>query len=70
MVIVAEAHESFSVGSELIAVANEEAFLYLEAPPVRVMGGFDTVVPLAQGERYYVISPDRIYYEIEKSIHF
>lgn len=69
MVIVAEAHESFSVGSELIAVANEEAFLYLEAPPVRVMG-FDTVVPLAQGERYYVISPDRIYYEIEKSIHF
>ncbi len=26
MVIVAEAHESFSVGSELIAVANEELF--------------------------------------------
>jgi len=56
IIVVAEAHESFSVGSELIAIANEEAFLYLEAPPRRVMG-FDTIVPLAQGEKYYIISP-------------
>ncbi len=69
MIVVAEAHESFSVGSELIAITNEEAFLYLEAPPRRV-GGFDTIVPLAQGEPYYIISPDRIFYEIEKTIHF
>ncbi len=69
MMVVAEAHQSFSVGSELIAIANEEAFLYLEAPPRRVMG-FDTIVPLAQGEKYYMISPDRIFYEIEKSIKF
>lgn len=69
MIVVAEAHASFSVGSELIAIANEEAFLYLEAPPRRV-GGFDTIVPLAQGEPYYIISPDRIFYEIEKTIHF
>jgi pyruvate dehydrogenase E1 component beta subunit len=69
MLVVAEAHESFSVGSELIAIANEEAFLYLEAPPKRLMG-FDTVVPLAQGEKYYIISPDRIFYEIEKIVHF
>ncbi len=69
MIVVAEAHQSFSVGSELIAIANEEAFLYLEAPPTRVMG-YDTVVPLAQGEKYYIISPDRIFYEIEKSVHF
>ncbi len=69
MIVVAEAHQSFSVGSELIAIANEEAFLYLEAPPKRVMG-YDTVVPLAQGEKYYIISPDRIFYEIEKSVHF
>ncbi|QRX63400.1 alpha-ketoacid dehydrogenase subunit beta [Dysgonomonadaceae bacterium zrk40] len=69
MIVVAEAHESFSVGSELLAIANEEAFLYLEAPPRRV-GGFDTIVPLAQGEPYYIISPDRIFYEIEKTIHF
>lgn len=69
MIVVAEAHQSFSVGSELIAIANEEAFLYLEAPPRRVMG-FDTIVPLAQGEKYYIISPDRIFYEIEKSVKF
>ncbi|MDD5498787.1 MAG: alpha-ketoacid dehydrogenase subunit beta [Dehalococcoidales bacterium] len=69
MIVVAEAHESFSVGSELIAIANEEAFLYLEAPPRRI-GGFDTIVPLAQGEPYYLISPERIFYEIGKTIHF
>ena len=69
MIIVAEAHNSFSVGSELMAITNEEAFLYLEAPPKRVMG-YDTVVPLAQGEKYYIISPERIFYEIEKTVHF
>jgi pyruvate dehydrogenase E1 component beta subunit len=69
MIAVAEAHESFSVGSELITITNEEAFLYLEAPPRRVMG-YDTVVPLAQGEKFYIISPDRIFYEIEKAVKF
>lgn len=69
VVIVAEAPESFSVGAELMAIANEEAFLSLEAPPKRVMG-FDTIVPLAQGEPFYMISPDRIFYEIEKTVKF
>ena len=69
MLVVAEANESFSVGSELIAITNEEAFLYLEAPPRRLMG-FDTIVPLAQGEPYFMISPERIFYEIEKSVQF
>lgn len=69
VIIVAEANESFSVGSELMAIANEEAFLSLEAPPKRVMG-FDTIVPLAQGESFYMISPDRIFYEIEKTVKY
>jgi pyruvate dehydrogenase E1 component beta subunit len=69
VVIVAEASESFSVGAELMAIANEDAFLSLEAPPKRVMG-FDTIVPLAQGEPFYMISPDRIFYEIEKTVRF
>lgn len=68
-IVVAEAHVSVSVGSELITIANEEAFLYLEAPPSRVMG-YDTIVPLAQGEKYYIISPDRIFYEIVKTFNF
>ena len=69
VMIVAEAPQSFSVGSELIAIANEEAFLYLEAPPKRVMG-FDTIVPYAKGEAFYMISPDRIFYELEKTVKF
>ncbi len=69
VVIVAEAPESFSVGAELMAIANEEAFLSLEAPPKRVMG-FDTIVPLAKGEQYYIIHPDRILYEIERTVNY
>lgn len=63
VLIVAEAPQSFSVGSELVTIANEEAFLSLEAPPRRVMG-FDTIVPLAQGEKFYLVTPERILYEI------
>lgn len=69
LVVVAEAQRSFSVGSELIAIANEEAFLHLEAPPKRVMG-FDTIIPLAQGEKYFMITPERIFYEIERTVKF
>ncbi|GAB1416172.1 alpha-ketoacid dehydrogenase subunit beta [Paludibacter sp.] len=69
VIIVAEAPESFSVGSELMAIANEEAFLYLEAPPKRVMG-FDTIVPLAKGEPFYLITPERIFYEIERTVKY
>ena len=69
VIIVAEANESFSVGAELMAIANEEAFLSLEAPPKRVMG-FDTIVPLAKGEPFYMITPDRIFYEIENTVNY
>lgn len=69
VIIVAEAPSSFSVGSELMAIANEDAFLYLEAPPKRVMG-FDTIVPMAQGEHFYIITPDRIFFEIERTVNF
>lgn len=63
VMVVAEAPQSFSVGSELVTIANEEAFLSLEAPPRRVMG-FDTIVPLAQGEKFYLVTPERILYEM------
>lgn len=68
-IAVGEAPTSFSVGAELISIVNEEAFLYLEAPPTRVMG-FDTIVPLAKGEPLYMLTPDRIFYEIEKVMKF
>ena len=69
LVVVTEGHTSFGVGAEIMAVANEEAFIYLEAPPKRV-SGFDTIIPLPKGEHHFMISPDKIFYEIEKTVKF
>lgn len=69
LVVVAEAPLSYGIGAELIAIANEEAFLHLEAPPRRV-GGFDTIVPLPKGEQFYMQSPEKIFYEIEKTVKY
>jgi len=69
LLIVSEGPTSFGVGAELIAIANEEAFLHLEAPPRR-LGGFDTVPPLPKGEHFYFHNPNRIFYEIQKLIKF
>jgi pyruvate dehydrogenase E1 component beta subunit len=44
VVVVHEAPRTCGFGSEIIALVNEKAFLYLEAPPVRVTG-FDTPFP-------------------------
>jgi len=38
LLVVSEQVKTLSIASELIARVNEEAFLYLEAPPVRVGG--------------------------------
>ena len=69
LLIAHEAHKSFGAGAELMARANEEAFLYLEAPPTRVTG-FDTVVPLPMGEDLYYPDADRIYYHIKKVVEY
>jgi pyruvate dehydrogenase E1 component beta subunit len=66
---VSEGPTSFGVGAEIIAIANEEAFLYLEAPPTR-LSGFDTAPPLPKGEHFYFHSPDRIFYEIKKLVDY
>jgi 2-oxoisovalerate dehydrogenase E1 component beta subunit len=44
VVVVHEAPRTCGFGGEIIALINEKAFLYLEAPPVRVTG-FDTPFP-------------------------
>ncbi len=69
LVVVSEAPTSFGIGAELSAIAIEEAFLYLEAPVNRV-GGFDTIVPLPKGEHFYMQTPEKIYYEILKTVKF
>jgi pyruvate dehydrogenase E1 component beta subunit len=69
VISVTEAPTSFGPGGELMAIANEEAFLHLEAPPKRV-SGFDTIFPLPQGEHHYLPSPEKIYYEIDRTVKF
>jgi len=69
VIFVGEEPRSFGVGSEIMALANDEAFLHLEAPPRRVTA-FDVIVPYPRGEHHYMISPEKIFYEIERTVKF
>lgn len=69
MLSVTEGPRTYGVGAELMALANEEAFLYLEAPPGR-LAGFDTIIPLPRGEDIYFYKHDRILYEILKLMDY
>jgi len=66
---VTEGPMSFGAGAELLAIAVEEAFLSLEAPPTR-LAGFDTIPPLPKGEHHYFHTPERIFYEIKKVVEY
>lgn len=67
--IVTEAPSRFGPAAELATIVTEEAFLHLEAPPVR-LAGFDTIIPLPLGEHFYLITPERIAYEIENLVKY
>lgn len=69
LLVVTEGNKTFGVGAELITIAIEEAFLSLEAPPTR-LAGFDTIMPYPQGEHFYLHTPERIFYEIQKLIEY
>jgi len=69
LLIVHEGPQSFGAGAELMAQANEEAFLYLEAPPTRLTG-YDTLVPLPMGEDLYFPNAERVFYEIKKVVEY
>lgn len=69
LLVVNEGPMSYGVGAEIMAIANEEAFLSLEAPPTR-LSGFDTIPPLPKGEHHFFHSPDRIFYEIKRVVEF
>ncbi|HEX9297590.1 MAG TPA: alpha-ketoacid dehydrogenase subunit beta [Polyangiaceae bacterium] len=51
VIVVHEAPRTCGFGSEIIALVNEKAFLYLEAPPARVTG-FDTPFPYSLEMEY------------------
>lgn len=66
---VTEAPKTFGVSAEVTAIANEEAFLYLEAPPKRV-AAYDIIVPLPKGEHHYMQTPEKIFYEILNTVKY
>lgn len=68
-VIVHEAPRSFGPGAEIAAQIVEKALLNLQAPVQRVTG-FDTVIPLAKLENYYLPDVKRIGAAIEEVMRF
>jgi pyruvate dehydrogenase E1 component beta subunit len=57
--VVHEAPLSCGVGAEIVSQVAEKALFSLKAPPMRVTG-FDTIVPYARLEKYYIPSEKRI----------
>jgi pyruvate dehydrogenase E1 component beta subunit len=68
-VVVHEAPRTSGFGAEISAQISEHALLQLEAPVERV-AGFDTVFPLAQNEKYYLPSRERIVKVVKKVLAF
>jgi pyruvate dehydrogenase E1 component beta subunit len=68
-VVVHEAPKTSGFGAEIVAQIMEHALLQLEAPVERV-AGFDVVFPLAQNEKLYLPSRDRIVAAAEKAFAF
>jgi len=68
VVIVHEAPKSCGFGAELISLINEHAFVYLEAPPVRVTG-WDTPFPYTLENEYLPLA-NRIHPAIVKTARF
>jgi 2-oxoisovalerate dehydrogenase E1 component beta subunit len=68
-VIVHEAPLSCGVGAEIVAQVAEKALFSLKAPPERVTG-FDTIVPYAKLEKYYIPSEKRIIEAVHRLMEF
>ncbi len=68
-VVVHEAAKSFGPGAELMALVNEGAFLYLEAPPTRI-AGFDVTIPIPRGEHHYFMDARRMAFGIKQVAHY
>jgi pyruvate dehydrogenase E1 component beta subunit len=68
-VVVSEAPRTAGFASEIAAAVAEHGLLSLMAPVQRVTG-YDTVVPLARLEKYYIPSPERIVAAARAAIEF
>lgn len=68
-VVVHEAPLSNGVGADIIAQVAEKAMFALKAPPERVTG-FDTIVPYARMEEYYIPTEDRIIAAVRRVMEY
>lgn len=68
-VVVHEAPKTCGFGAEIVALINENAFLNLQAPILRVTG-FDTPMPLYKLEEYYLPNSARIIEAVNKVMNF
>ncbi len=68
-VVVQEAPRTLGVAAEIIALFNDHALLYLEAPVQRVTG-YDVVTPCFGREQMYLPGPGRIARAIEETLDF
>lgn len=69
IIVVHEAVRSFSVSAEIIATVSENCLDYLLAPPARVTG-YDITVPLAKGEKWFRVTPEKIMAKVEEIINY
>jgi pyruvate dehydrogenase E1 component beta subunit len=68
-VVVQEAQQSFGPASEIIALINDQALMYLEAP-VRRVTMYDVVMPLFAREQLYLPSVSDISRAIVDTVNF
>ena len=68
-VVIHEAPLTCGVGAEIVAQVAEKALFSLKAPPERV-AGFDTIVPYAKMEKYYIPSEKRIIDAVNRVMEF
>jgi pyruvate dehydrogenase E1 component beta subunit len=68
-VVVQEAPRHLGVASEVVARANDQALLYLEAP-VRRATGYDVCTPYFGRELHYIPDVKRIVQAIEETLDF
>jgi len=68
-IVVQEAPQRVSVGSEIAATIGEQAFYSLQSPVLRV-SGYDTPFPPAKLEGVYLPDPDRILEAVDRALAY
>lgn len=69
VVVIHEAVLTSGVGADIVAQVAEKALFSLKAPPERVTG-FDTVVPYARMEKYFIPTEERIMNAVNRVMEY